>query len=133
MNFFASLCTKKNGLKQLRIETQKKVDCTNSTKNGDSLTVQYIGKLEDGTEFDNSYKRDKPFSFVLGFGQVCEGFDIGVRDMCEGEKRKLVIPPHLAYGDQGLGKKILPGATLIFEIELLEISKEIDFVHVVEL
>ena len=68
----------------------------------------YTGKLEDGTEFDSSVGRGEPFTFTLGVGQVIKGWDQGLLDMCEGEKRKLIIPSHLGYGDKGAGAKI-PG------------------------
>jgi FK506-binding protein 2 len=84
----------------------------------------YAGKLEDGTEFDSSIGRGEPFVFTLGVGQVIKGWDQGLIDMCEGEKRKLVIPSHLGYGDRGAGAKIPGGATLIFEVELIKIERK---------
>lgn len=81
-------------------------------KDGDKLSVHYTGWLEDGTKFDSSLDRGEPFEFVLGAGQVIKGWDQGLLGMKIGEKRKLIIPPELAYKDK----------TLIFEVELLEIK-----------
>jgi len=92
-------------------------------QNGDLLSVNYAGILTDGTEFDSSYSRGVPFQFVLGSGQVIRGWDLGVLGMKVGGKRKLTIPSELAYGDRGVGS-IPPGATLVFEVELLEILNQ---------
>ncbi len=82
--------------------------------------------MEDGTEFDSSIGRNDPFTFTLGVGQVIKGWDQGLLEMCEGEKRKLVIPSDLGYGDRGAPPKIPGGATLIFEVELLKINSKTD-------
>jgi peptidylprolyl isomerase len=89
---------------------------------GQTALVQYTGWLEDGTMFDSSLTRGKPFGFVVGTGQVIPGWDEGVQSMSVGGKRQLVIPSDLAYGDKGAGGVIPPGATLIFEVELVEIK-----------
>ena len=94
-------------------------------ENGMLVSVHYTGKLEDGTEFDSSIPRGKPFTFTLGAGQVIKGWDIGVEGMKIGEKRRLVIPPHLGYGARGAGGAIPPNATLIFDVELLEVAMPI--------
>ena len=85
---------------------------------GQGLTMHYSGTLEDGTKFDSSYDRGEPFQFVLGAGQVIQGWDLGVQGMKVGGKRKLIIPPDLGYGTRGIGP-IPPNATLFFEVEVL--------------
>ncbi|XP_065162123.1 FK506-binding protein 2 isoform X2 [Atheta coriaria] len=96
--------------------------CEVKSKNGDMLTMHYTGTLTDGTKFDSSFDRDQPFTFQLGVGQVIKGWDQGLTNMCVGEKRKLVIPPSLGYGDRGAGSVIPGGATLHFEVELINIG-----------
>ncbi|MFQ5492756.1 MAG: FKBP-type peptidyl-prolyl cis-trans isomerase [Candidatus Dojkabacteria bacterium] len=91
-------------------------------KAGDTLRVDYTGTLEDGTQFDSSKDEGRePFEFILGGGGVIAGWEQGVQGMKVGGTRKLTVPPELGYGDAGSGEIIPPGATLIFEIELLEI------------
>jgi FKBP-type peptidyl-prolyl cis-trans isomerase len=89
---------------------------------GQQVTVHYRGTLTDGREFDASYNRNQPFKFNLGAGQVIKGWDEGVAGMKEGGKRKLTIPPHLGYGARGAGGVIPPNATLVFEVELLQVG-----------
>jgi FKBP-type peptidyl-prolyl cis-trans isomerase len=89
---------------------------------GETVTVHYTGWLTNGTKFDSSADRDDPFTFVLGQGQVIQGWDEGVATMCVGEKARLTIPPEMAYGEAGYPGAIPPNATLIFEVELLSIS-----------
>ena len=90
--------------------------------NGQLVVAHYTGWLEDGTKFDSSIDRGEPFTFNLGMGQVISGWDLGIRGMKVGATRQLVIPPDLAYGESGAGGVIPPNATLIFEIELLEVQ-----------
>ena len=90
-------------------------------KAGDQLSMNYKGTLTNGKVFDQSYGK-APFDFPLGGGQVIQGWDKGIVGMKVGGKRKLVIPPALGYGDQGAGADIPPGATLIFEVELLSVN-----------
>jgi len=87
---------------------------------GKSVKVHYIGKLTDGSEFDSSVKRDKPFVFKLGAGQVIKGWDEGIALLSEGAKATFTIPPELGYGENGKGS-IPANATLIFDVELLEV------------
>ena len=93
-----------------------------TAKAGDQVSVHYTGWLTDGTKFDSSLDRGEPFAFTLGQGQVIEGWDKGVEGMKVGGKRKLTIPPAMAYGDQGAGDAIPPNAVLVFEVELLAVQ-----------
>jgi len=96
--------------------------CERVVKNGDLLEMHYTGKLEDGKKFDSSRDRSEPFKFQIGVGQVIKGWEEGVVGMCIGETRQLIVPSDLAYGDQGAGDIIPGGATLYFDIELMNIE-----------
>lgn len=93
---------------------------------GQTVVVQYTGWLyvngQKGQKFDSSYDRNQPFSFVLGNGQVIPGWDAGVAGMKVGGERLLIIPPDQAYGDQGAGGVIPPGATLLFDVKLVGVN-----------
>lgn len=89
---------------------------------GTKVTVNYVGMLPGGTVFDASANHGQPFSFTLGAGDVIPGWDQGVAGMKVGGKRQLIIPPELAYGERGAGAVIPPNATLLFEVELLDVQ-----------
>lgn len=89
---------------------------------GDYVSVHYTGTLTNGTKFDSSWDRGEPFTFRLGAGNVIKGWEAGVKGMKVGEKRKLIIPPQLGYGAAGSPPKIPSNATLIFEIDLLDVK-----------
>ncbi len=110
--------TTPSGLKYIEIEE----GTGEAPKTGQKVTVHYIGTLEDGTEFDSSVGRNRPFDFQIGVGQVIKGWDEGVGTMKVGGKRRLIIPSELGYGSRGAGGVIPPNATLIFDVELLKIS-----------
>jgi len=107
---------------QLQIEDIEVGSGAEATGSGQTVTVHYTGWLTDGTKFDSSVDRGNPFQFPLGVGMVIKGWDQGVAGMKVGGKRKLTIPPDLGYGASGAGGVIPPNATLVFEVELLEVS-----------
>ena len=106
---------------ELKVETLVEGAGIQAEKNK-KVTVHYEGRLEDGTIFDASKPRGQPFSFTIVAGQVIKGWELGVAGMKVGEKRRLTIPPNLAYGKNGAGDAIPPNATLLFDIELLSVA-----------
>ena len=113
--------TKEEFWGQLRAEIVQEGE-GEGAKNGDKLTVHYVGILEDGTKFDSSVDRGQPFQVTLGAGQVIQGWDLGLVGMLKNEVRRLFIPYQLGYGEQGAGEMIPPNSNLIFEVQLLEIN-----------
>ena len=104
----------------LKIEDVK-VGTGPEVKSGDTIKIHYNGTFEDGKKFDSSYDRGQPFETQIGVGRVIEGWDKGVPGMKVGGKRKLIIPGNLGYGPQGMPGAIPPNATLLFDVELIEI------------
>jgi FKBP-type peptidyl-prolyl cis-trans isomerase len=112
-----------NNLMEIKIETTQKGSGERVVKNGDTISVQYTGKLTDGTKFDSSLDHGGvPFTFTIGAGQVIKGWDQGFLGAQIGEKRTLTIPPSLGYGATGAGSIIPPNATLVFDVELVSIK-----------
>jgi FKBP-type peptidyl-prolyl cis-trans isomerase len=108
-----------NEAMDLEIEILEEGQEEREVKDGDVISVHYVGTLADGTKFDSSLDRGETFVFTVGAGQVIPGWEQGVLGMKLGEKRKLTIPAHLAYGEQGIPGVIPPSATLIFEVDLV--------------
>ncbi len=106
---------------ELKIEDQV-IGTGDEAVSGKTISVHYTGTLTDGTKFDSSKDRGTPFEFVLGAGKVIQGWDKGFAGMRVGGVRKLIIPSDMGYGSQGAGGVIPPNATLIFEVELLEVK-----------
>jgi len=96
----------------LGIDVTRPAQCTRKSQKGDRLSMMYKGTLQsDGTQFDSNYDSNTPFEFTIGRGEVIDGWELGLLDMCIGEARKLTIPPNLAYGSSNL-PKIPAGSTL---------------------
>jgi len=120
---FNSALANEESLPELKIEVvEKPENCDVKSQKGSLLSMHYKGTFEDGKQFDSSYDRNQPFTFQIGVGQVVKGWDQGLLDMCVGEKRRLVVPSHLGYGEHGAGDVIPPHSTLYFETELLKIE-----------
>ncbi|KAN0092185.1 hypothetical protein V8E51_018032 [Hyaloscypha variabilis] len=107
---------------EVKVEVTRAVECDRKSQKGDKISVHYRGTLQsDGKQFDASYDRGQPLTFVVGKGSVIKGWDDNLIDMCIGEKRTLTIPPEFGYGDRAMGP-IPAGSTLIFETELMGID-----------
>ena len=108
-------------MSQLKIEDLK-IGTGPEVKSGDTISINYLGTLENGKKFDSSYDRGQPFETQIGVGQVIKGWDQGVVGMKVGGKRRLTIPPELGYGSQEIPNVIPANSTLIFEVELVAIK-----------
>ncbi|KAH7826120.1 putative FK506-binding protein 2 precursor [Monocercomonoides exilis] len=107
------------------ITLMKPDDCSEKTRKGCKVSVHYVGTVsETGEEFDNSWSRKEPFSFRLGEGHVIKGWEEGLLDMCVGEKRKLIVPAELAYGEAGIPDQIPPNAELTYIIDLMDMKNK---------
>jgi len=114
---------KSKGERMAELKIEKLVEGNGKApKAGDTVVVHYTGWLLDGKKFDSSVDRKEPFEFKLGKGQVIKGWDEGVAAMKVGDKVKLTIPPEMGYGARGAGGVIPPNATLIFEVEMMDIK-----------
>ncbi|XP_076029972.1 peptidyl-prolyl cis-trans isomerase FKBP10-like [Oratosquilla oratoria] len=119
------LCRGQGGRGRLEVVVLSKPSpCLEKSEKGDTLAVHYTGRLTDGAVFDSSLTRGEPFEFHLGERQVIQGWDDGLRDMCVGEKRRLNVPSDMAYGDRGVGAIIPPDASLVFEVELVDLPNK---------
>lgn len=105
----------------LRYKIETKGDGAKAEK-GKTVAVHYKGMLSDGTVFDSSYKRNQPIEFPIGMGHVISGWDEGIQLLRVGDQARFVIPSHLGYGDRGAGGVIPPNASLIFDVELMEVK-----------
>jgi 12 kDa FK506-binding protein len=103
----------------VEVQTIKEGNRTTYPKNGQTVILHYTGTLEDGSKFDSSRDRNKPFKFRIGKGEVIKGWDHGVAQMSVGQRAKLICSPDYAYGSKGHPGIIPPNATLIFDVELL--------------
>jgi FK506-binding protein 2 len=128
MVFLPAVLAEKKPVTKLQIGVKKRIpadECLVKSRNGDTLHMHYTGTLHaDGSQFDSSIPRGQPFTFPLGAGRVIKGWDQGLVGMCEGEKRKLIIPPQLGYGASGSPPKIPGDSVLVFEVELLRIERK---------
>jgi len=114
-----------SGLLMALLEQVEPQHCAREVTHGDTLAVEYEGKLESGKVFDSSRARGAPFGpFRHGYQQIIDGYTEALEGRCLGERWRMTVPPHLAYGDSGVGDDIPPGATLIFDVRLVRINSE---------
>ncbi|CAH1243768.1 FKBP9 [Branchiostoma lanceolatum] len=128
LQIFAALAEEDLGDVKIEV-TFKPKRCIFLSREGYFLRYHYNGTYPDGTKFDSSHETDETVDFVLGRGEVIKGMETGLRGMCAGERRKITVPPHLAYGDKReelLEGSIPPGSTLVFEVELIEVLDPMD-------
>merc|ERR1711997_1272643 len=118
----------------LQVEVTKEGACREGekAKAGDKVTVHYGGFLQDGKKFDSSFDRAQPFTFTIGVGQVIPGWDQALIGVCKGGERHLVVPPALAYGERGAGDVIPPGATLLFDVVVVDVKQVLSEAEVEE-
>eukprot|EP00736_Rhodelphis_marinus_P001965 Rmarinus@m.21058 len=109
-------------MSKITLETIRMGDGTLFPKEGQTVAVEYIGYLKDGTQFDSTYERGRPFKFKLRAGQVVRGWDEAISQLSLGEKARITMPPSTAYGENGIPGLIPKMATLIFEVELISIQ-----------
>ncbi|KAK9462279.1 uncharacterized protein V1516DRAFT_674202 [Lipomyces oligophaga] len=121
ISLFSLVTAQQESLKTVIKTKIPKEKCLRKSRKGDQVSVEYVGKLLDGTVFDSSVDNVIPFRFVLGAGRVIKGWDLGILGMCIGEERTLTISPEYAYGKRGAGP-IPSEATLIFDVKLLSIA-----------
>ena len=124
--FVTALASVGGKKKDLEIIVEEKPDvCDYFARVGDTVHVEYTGMLRDGRVFDTNMKEGKsPLKFQLGAGTLIKGWERGIQGMCVGERRKLVIPPHLGYGSKGINGVIPPDSTLLFHVNLLTLERQ---------
>lgn len=104
--------------------------CTRRTATGDYIRYHYNGTFQDGTAFDSSYQRNSTYNTYIGMGYVIQGMDKALHGLCMGEKRRIIIPPHMAYGENGVGKIIPGSAVLVFDIHVIDFHNPKDSVEI---
>jgi FK506-binding protein 2 len=120
---FVYSASKYDKIKNLQVGIKYRPEnCDRKVKDGDVVKVHYTGSLTNGEQFDSSIPRGQPFSFKIGQGMVIQGWDSGLLSACVGEKRKLIIPPNLGYGEHGSPPKIPGNSVLIFDVEVIDIE-----------
>uniref|UniRef100_A0A8C2GJ66 peptidylprolyl isomerase n=1 Tax=Cyprinus carpio TaxID=7962 RepID=A0A8C2GJ66_CYPCA len=124
-----ALMTRTWGLAGLLLEWTRD-PCPRKSEVGDFMRYHYNGSLLDGTLFDSSYSRNSTYDTYIGKGYVIAGMDQGLLGVCVGERRRIVIPPHLAYGEEGTGTKIPGSAVLVFDVHIIDFHNPSDTVEI---